>query len=116
MLRALAKPQIGEPEPGRGRNRPGAIWLKTRCSSECCSGFLRNHHEFRAHPRFRRKDVTMEITSLKDLYIAELQELASVEEQLVGSLLRMTSAASHPSLKRVLARHREATQLQKGRL
>jgi ferritin-like metal-binding protein YciE len=58
----------------------------------------------------------MQITSFKDLYITELQELASLEGQLVEALQRMVKAASHSSLKNALKHHREQTQAQKQRL
>jgi ferritin-like metal-binding protein YciE len=58
----------------------------------------------------------MEITSLKDMYIAELQELASVERQLDEALMRMAELASHASLKNALIHHREQTLLQGQRL
>ncbi|WP_457090387.1 DUF892 family protein [Microvirga sp. P5_D2] len=37
----------------------------------------------------------MNITSLRDLYIAELQEIRSVEEQLVEALPKMADVAGH---------------------
>jgi ferritin-like metal-binding protein YciE len=58
----------------------------------------------------------MEITNFKDMYLSELQELASVEVQLADSLLRMAEVASHPTLKNALLHHREETQVQKDRL
>jgi ferritin-like metal-binding protein YciE len=58
----------------------------------------------------------MQITSFKDMYITELQELMSLEGQLGQALVRMAEAASHPSLKDVLMSHREETQLQQRRL
>jgi ferritin-like metal-binding protein YciE len=58
----------------------------------------------------------MEITGFKDMYIAELQELMSLETQLGQALLRMAEVASHPSLKDALMRHREETQVQRRRL
>ena len=58
----------------------------------------------------------MQITSFKDLYIAELQELTSLEGQLGKALRRMAEVASHPSLKNALMHHREQTQVQKQRL
>ncbi|TGQ42043.1 MULTISPECIES: DUF892 family protein [unclassified Mesorhizobium] len=58
----------------------------------------------------------MRISNFKDMYLAELQELASVEEQLGEALLQMADAASHPALKETLAHHREQTEVQKGRL
>jgi ferritin-like metal-binding protein YciE len=58
----------------------------------------------------------MEINNFKDMYLAELQELVSVEEQLADGLLRMAGAASHPALKRVLIYHRAETETQRNRL
>jgi len=52
----------------------------------------------------------MQMKSFKDMYIAELQELVSVESQLDLALKRMADSASHPSLKRELNRHREEAQ------
>jgi ferritin-like metal-binding protein YciE len=62
------------------------------------------------------KGPNMQIASFKDLYITELQELASLEGQLVDALERMAKAASRSSLKNALKRHREQTQAQKQRL
>jgi len=42
----------------------------------------------------------MEISNFKNMFLAELQEIASVEDQLADALLRMAAAASHPALKR----------------
>jgi ferritin-like metal-binding protein YciE len=58
----------------------------------------------------------MQINSFKDLYITELQELASLEGQLADALQRMAKAASHPSLKNALKHHRGQAQAQKQRL
>jgi len=58
----------------------------------------------------------MEIGSFRDMLIAELQELASVEAYLCDELLRMAGAASHPSLKRALIHHRAETETQGDRL
>jgi ferritin-like metal-binding protein YciE len=58
----------------------------------------------------------MEITSFRDMYIAELQELASVEGLLTDALQRMAEVASHPSLKDALTRHREETLVQQERI
>jgi len=44
------------------------------------------------------REEVMKITSFKDMYIAELQELMSLEQQLGQALIRMVEAASHPSL------------------
>jgi ferritin-like metal-binding protein YciE len=58
----------------------------------------------------------MQITTFKDMYLAELQELANAESQLGESLLQMAEVASHPTLKDALLHHREQTQVQKERL
>src|SRR5258708_17428546 len=58
----------------------------------------------------------MEINNFKDMYLAELQELVSVEGQLADALLRMAGAASHPALKRALLHHRAETETQRERL
>jgi ferritin-like metal-binding protein YciE len=58
----------------------------------------------------------MEINNFKDMFLAELQELVSVEGQLADALLRMAGAASHPELKRVLVHHRAETETQRERL
>jgi ferritin-like metal-binding protein YciE len=58
----------------------------------------------------------MEINNFKDMYIAELQELESVESQLADALLRMAGAAAHPALKDLLVHHRGETETQKQRL
>ena len=58
----------------------------------------------------------MQMKTFKDMYIAELQELVSVESQLDVALKRMADAALHPSLKRELNRHREETKVQSKRL
>ena len=58
----------------------------------------------------------MQITSFKDMYIAELQELASMEKQLGEALLAMSRVASHPSLKDTLLHHQEQTRTQMERL
>jgi ferritin-like metal-binding protein YciE len=58
----------------------------------------------------------MEISNFKDMYIAELQELVSVEEQLAEALLRMAAAASHTALKDALVDHHAETVAQRERL
>jgi ferritin-like metal-binding protein YciE len=58
----------------------------------------------------------MEIKTFKDMYLAELQELASVEQQLAGALLRMAKMASHPSLRAALERHQRETIMQEERV
>lgn len=47
----------------------------------------------------------MQITNFKDMYIAELQELVSMEDQLAEALRRSAETASHPSLKSLFKKH-----------
>ena len=58
----------------------------------------------------------MQITNFKDMYLAELQELASMERQLAYALPQMAEVASHQELKNVLTRHGEETDMQRQRL
>jgi ferritin-like metal-binding protein YciE len=58
----------------------------------------------------------MKIANFKDMYIAELQEMLSMEGQLADELPRMAEVASHRSLKHVLRHHREETQIRRQRL
>jgi ferritin-like metal-binding protein YciE len=51
----------------------------------------------------------MHIKTFAEMYVAELQELASVENQLAELLLEMAEAASNQDLKNALANHREKT-------
>jgi ferritin-like metal-binding protein YciE len=58
----------------------------------------------------------MDIRNFSELYLAELQELVSVEDQLAELLLRMAEMTSHPTLRNALLRHRQETEIQKERL
>jgi ferritin-like metal-binding protein YciE len=58
----------------------------------------------------------MQIANFKDMYIAELQELVSMEGQLAEALQRMSETASHPSLKELFNRHRLETMQQGDRV
>jgi len=58
----------------------------------------------------------MKITKFKDMYIAELQELASLEMQLADALHKVAAKASHPALKDALLNHREETLVHAERL
>ena len=58
----------------------------------------------------------MQITNFKDMYIAELQELVSVESQIGDALLEMSRMASHPCLRNALLRHGGEAQFQRQRL
>jgi ferritin-like metal-binding protein YciE len=58
----------------------------------------------------------MEIKNFKEMYIAELQELVSMETQLGQALTRMAEIASHPSLKDAFEQHHRETIAQEQRL
>jgi ferritin-like metal-binding protein YciE len=58
----------------------------------------------------------MNVNTLRDLYIAELQEIRSVEEQLVAALPRMADVAGHPELKQGIQTHLEETRAQQSRV
>jgi ferritin-like metal-binding protein YciE len=58
----------------------------------------------------------VQITNLKDMYIAELQELCSLEAQLSTALIRIADVASHRSLKSALRHHRQQSKHQGERL
>jgi ferritin-like metal-binding protein YciE len=52
----------------------------------------------------------MELNSLHELYVDELKDLYSAENQLLKALPRMAKAASHPQLKRAFQQHERQTQ------
>jgi ferritin-like metal-binding protein YciE len=58
----------------------------------------------------------MALDSLKDLYIEQLQDLYSAENQILKALPKMTAAASHPELKAAFRQHETETQEQVRRL
>ncbi len=58
----------------------------------------------------------MKINTFKDMYLAELQELASAERELGNAVARMAGAASHAELKNILLDQKESTQEQERRL
>jgi ferritin-like metal-binding protein YciE len=58
----------------------------------------------------------MELETLRDLYIDELKDLYSAENQILKALPRMIKAASHPQLKRAFETHLRQTEGQVKRL
>ena len=58
----------------------------------------------------------MNIDTFRDMYVAELQELRNVEEQLTHALGKMQEMAQHPSLKQAFATHLKETHSQRDRL
>lgn len=58
----------------------------------------------------------MNLDSFRDMYLAELQELRSVEALLVDALPRMADLAGHPELKQAIQAHLDETRSQQSRL
>lgn len=58
----------------------------------------------------------MQLKTLRDLYIEQLQDLYSAENQLVKALPKMEKAASHPELKQAFQTHLAETERQVQRL
>ncbi len=58
----------------------------------------------------------MNVDNFREMYIAELQELRSVEAQLVEALPKMADMASHPELKQAIQAHLEETRWQQSQL
>jgi ferritin-like metal-binding protein YciE len=58
----------------------------------------------------------MNVDSFRDMYIAELQELRSVEAQLIEALPKMADMAGHAELKQAIRSHLQETRAQQARL
>lgn len=58
----------------------------------------------------------MELQTLNDLYIDELKDLYSAENQILRALPKMIRAATHPKLKRAFTTHERQTRQQVKRL
>ena len=58
----------------------------------------------------------MEMETLQDLYVEELKDLYSAENQILKAMPRMIKAASHPQLKKAFTTHEKQTRQQVARL
>jgi len=58
----------------------------------------------------------MNVDNFREMYMAELQELRSVEAQLVEALPKMADMASHPELKQAIQTHLDETRWQQSQL
>jgi ferritin-like metal-binding protein YciE len=58
----------------------------------------------------------MNVGDFRKMYVIELQELRSVEDQLVDALPRMAGLVEHPQLRHALNSHLEETKRQRDRL
>jgi ferritin-like metal-binding protein YciE len=64
----------------------------------------------------RAGGVTVQMTSLRELYVEELKDLYSAENQILKALPRMIRAASNKDLQRAFTQHERQTQQQVKRL
>ena len=58
----------------------------------------------------------MPMDNLQELYVEELKDLYSAENQILKGLPRMIKAATHPQLKRAFTKHERQTREQVKRL
>jgi ferritin-like metal-binding protein YciE len=58
----------------------------------------------------------MSMDNLQDLYVEELKDLYSAENQILKGMPRMIKAATHPQLKRAFTKHEKQTREQVKRL
>ena len=58
----------------------------------------------------------MKLNTFDDLYLSQLRDLYSAEDQLVEALPKMAEAASHPELRRAFQEHLAVTEQQRERL
>jgi ferritin-like metal-binding protein YciE len=58
----------------------------------------------------------MEMDTLKDLYVEELKDLYSAENQIIKALPKMIKAASHSELKQAFATHLRETEIHAQRI
>ena len=58
----------------------------------------------------------MNVDDFRRMYVIELQELRSVEDQLIQALPKMVELVEHPELRRALELHRTETETHRERL
>ena len=58
----------------------------------------------------------MKLETLRDLYVDELKDLWSAENQILKALPKMIKAATHPKLKKAFAKHEKQTRVHVTRL
>ena len=58
----------------------------------------------------------MQMETLRDLYVEELKDLWSAENQILKALPKMIKAATHPKLKKAFTKHEKQTQVHVTRL
>jgi ferritin-like metal-binding protein YciE len=69
-----------------------------------------------AHPDVSRRDTDMKLNSLQELYVDELKDLYSAENQILKALPRMIKVATHPQLKKAFTKHEKQTRQHAKRL
>src|SRR4051812_39853454 len=70
----------------------------------------------RTHVHVNAEHTMAEMDSLRELYVEELKDLWSAENQILKGLPRMIKAATHPQLKRAFTKHEQQTKQQVKRL
>src|SRR4051794_30491761 len=87
---------------------PAPFWQRYAAvsvtSSKCRGIAARILHRFPQVRRYRREE-TMKLETLRDLYVEQLQDLYSAETQLVEALPKMAKAASHQQLQNAFTEH-----------
>lgn len=58
----------------------------------------------------------MEMESLQELYVEEIKDLWSAENQILKALPRMIKAATHPRLRKACSKHEQQTRVHVTRL
>ena len=58
----------------------------------------------------------MEMESLRELYVEEIKDLWSAENQILKALPRMIKAATHPKLRKAFSKHEKQTRVHVTRL
>jgi ferritin-like metal-binding protein YciE len=58
----------------------------------------------------------MEMESLQELYVEEIKDLWSAENQILKALPRMIKAATHPKLRKACSKHEQQTRVHVTRL
>jgi ferritin-like metal-binding protein YciE len=61
-------------------------------------------------PVVGKKERTMELDSLRKLYVEELKDLYSAEKQILQALPKMVKKATHPQLKNAFQEHLQVTE------
>jgi ferritin-like metal-binding protein YciE len=67
-------------------------------------------------PLHTKEKIMSKLSSLKDLYVHELQDLHSAEEQIIEALPQMAAACKSKDLKKAFEKHLKESEEQKKRI